>query len=197
MLGSGIIPWLITYRYFAIFPLAVLEGPIVSVFCGFLLHFNYFDFWPLYLVLVLGDLVGDIIWYGIGYFGAKPLIHRYGHMVNLTEENMARIEKVFKRHQNKTILFSKMSMGMGFALVTLTTAGAIRIPFLNYVALNTLGGFFWSGILLAIGYFFGNLYLAIDRGFRIAFLVMVACLFIAALFGFKRYVKNRVIQDTI
>lgn len=197
MLESTVVSWLLTYRYLAIFPLAIIEGPILTVICGFLLHFGYFDFWPLFIVLVLGDLAGDIIWYAVGYFGARPLVRRYGHKVNLTEANMNHIEAAFKKHQNKTLLLSKMSMGMGFALVTLTTAGAIRVPLKNYIALNTLGGFFWTGLLMGIGYFFSNLYLIIDKGFRIAFLIMVGGILIAAFLGFKQYVKNQAIQEKL
>lgn len=195
MLFEGTLTWLLTYRYLVIVPLIIIEGPIVMVVSGFLLRLGYFAFWPVYLVLLLGDLAGDFIWYGVGYYGARRLVRRYGHFLSLTDEVMDRIEEVFKKYQNKILFTSKVTMGLGFALVTLITAGAVRVPLKNYAAFNILGGFVWTSLLVALGYFFGNLYFLVDEAFRLIFLAALAAVFLIALYGFKRYIKQQIIKD--
>ena len=63
-------------------------------------------------------------------------------------------------------------MGFGFALVTLMVAGMLRVPLKDYIPLNLLGGFIWTAVLVAIGYFFGDIYSSITGPEKIVF----ACL---------------------
>lgn len=192
-----VLAWLVAYKYQLILPLVIVEGPIIMVVAGFLLHLGYFDLIPVYFILLFGDLIGDFFWYGVGYFGAKPLVRRYGHFVNLTDEVMDKIESVFIKHQNKILFISKMTMGLGFALVTLITAGAIKVPIRKYALFNILGGFIWTGFLIALGYFFGNLYVIIDKSFKLFFLVGAIVMFLLALFGLKKYAQKRIIENRI
>jgi membrane protein DedA with SNARE-associated domain len=188
---ANIIALLIRYKFGMVFAAAVIEGPTIGVICGFLLRLGYFDFWPLYLVLIGSDLVGDAIWYAVGYFGARRLIARFGHFVSLDAEVVGKIETKFRRHLNKTLLISKMTSGFGFAILTLITAGTIRVPLKNYFFMNFIGGFVWSAILISAGYFFGGLYTKIDAGFRIASLVVFIVIVIALLYGFQKYLRSR------
>ncbi|TSC82450.1 MAG: hypothetical protein G01um101420_283 [Parcubacteria group bacterium Gr01-1014_20] len=194
---AATIAWLLAYRYWVILPVTVFEGPIAMVVCGFLLKLGYFSLVPVYFVLLLGDLVGDFFWYGVGYYGARPIVHRYGHFISLNDKMLEKIEDVFKKNQNKILFISKITMGLGFALVTLITAGAIRVPLKKYAAINIVGGFIWTAFLLSLGYWFGNIYLQIDQTFQVIFLVAIASILLLAIFGFRKYIRQRVIEDKI
>ncbi len=197
MSPEAVIAWLLEYRYFIIFPLTIIEGPILMIICGFLLKLGYFSFLPLYLVLMAGDLIGDIIWYGIGYHWAHPFIKKYGYIVSITEEIFQKVEDVFRRHQNKILFISKITMGFGFALVTLMAAGAIKIDFKKYMIFNTVGQFVWTGFLIYIGYSFGNLYLTIDKTFREIALIAFILLLMGLLYGLNRYLRGRFLKNKI
>ena len=179
------------YIYLILFPLVILEGPIVMVICGFLLHLGYLSFWPVYLILVLGDLTADLGWYWVGFYGAEPMIRKYGRWFNISLAMVERIEKVFERHHDKIILISKVTMGFGFALATLVAAGLAKVPLARYLTLNLIGELIWTGFLLAVGFFFGGLYQLIDRGFRLAFLGFGLVVVIAALYGVSQYMRKR------
>ena len=64
---------------------------------------------------------------------------------------MDKIEVFFHKHQDKILFISKITMGFGFAVATLFTAGLVKIPFKKYAMFNFLGGFVWTGFLLAVG----------------------------------------------
>ncbi len=191
------IAWLIAYRYWVILPVTILEGPIAMVVSGFLLKLGYFSLVPVYFVLLLGDLIGDFFWYGVGYYGARPIVHRYGHFISLDDRVLEKIEDVFKRNQNKILFISKVTMGLGFALVTLITAGAIRVPLRKYATINIVGGFIWTAVLLSLGYWFGNIYLQIDQTFQMVFLIALAVLLLLAIFGFRKYIRQRIVENKI
>lgn len=184
-------PWLLSYGYLAAYPLAIVEGPVLMLLCGFLVRLGLFAFWPIYLVLIAGDLTGDIIWYWVGHHGARNLIEKYGHWLSITEENVEKAEQFFHNHQVKILFISKITMGFGFALATLIAAGAARVPFKKYLAINFIGEFIWAGFLMALGYILGHLYTLVDRSLRWAFAIAMLVLAGSALYGFGKFMRKK------
>ncbi|MES2437082.1 MAG: DedA family protein [Patescibacteria group bacterium] len=173
-------------------PAAVIEGPVLTMICGFLYKMGYLAFIPTYLLLMFGDILGDVIWYGIGYYGGRPFVRRFGKYFSVTEEKITTVEKFFHTHSDKILIISKITNGFGFALVTLMTAGIVKISFKRYMILNTIGQFIWTGTLLALGYFFGNVYETMDGIFaKISLFAMIA-IALALFFGIGKYMKERV-----
>ena len=83
-------------------------------------------------------------------------------------------------------------MGFGFALVTLITAGIVKIPFRKYLLLNTIGQFVWTSLLLAIGYFLGNFYLYVNSALaKMGILALIVVIFIF-LVGYGKFIKNKI-----
>ena len=194
-LASPLIQWLLAYRYVIIFPLAVVEGPILMFVCGFLLHRGYFDLLPLYLTLVLGDFAADLGWYAVGYWGAKPFIQRFGRYFSLSLKSVEKIEQLFEKHHDKILFISKITMGFGFAIATLVAAGMAKVPFKKYALYNFLGGFIWTGLLLALGYFFGDLYSALSKGFRELSVFAAIVIVLALLIGFNKFMRKTMLND--
>src|SRR3989344_642477 len=100
--AASVVALILQYKYFIIFPLTVIEGPIVTVLSGFLYHFG------------------------------RPLIEKHGKFLSIKKELFDKIEAKFHDHQNKILLVSKMTMGFGFSHATLIGAGIVRIPFKKY-----------------------------------------------------------------
>ena len=178
-------------RYAVVFVLCIVEGPIVMISSGFLYRLGQFYLVPLYFSMVAGDFVADLGWYAVGRFGAWPLIHRYGKYFNITPQIIYKIEDRFKKYQNKILFISKITMGFGFALATLIVAGLLRVDFKKYVILNFLGGFIWTAFLLAVGYFFGNIYYAVAGPLKIAFVVLAAIVVVVGLWAINRYLVKK------
>jgi len=162
---------------------------------GFLLRLDYFELVPLYATLLIGDLGGDILWYTVGYFGARPLLEKYGGFLSVSREAIGKLEALFARYQNRILFISKITMGFGFALVTLATAGMVRVPFKKYLLFNFTGGFIWTAFLISIGYFFGNLYLVIHEGLRFAFVIFLVVLFTTTAFGFGHFMRQKLFRN--
>lgn len=185
------------YRYLLVYVLALFEGPMVMVASGILLKLNFFYFWPIYFALMLGDFTADLVWYWAGYYGGRPFVGRFGKYFSLSPEILEKLEDFFHKHQDKILFLSKITMGFGFAVATLFTAGLARVPFKRYALFNLLGGFIWTGILLSLGYFFGNLYTTIGKGFRVAFIICLAAILLGALYGGGRYFKTLLLKDKL
>lgn len=189
--ASPIVSWLLAYRYPIAYPLGIIEGPVVMMISGFLVRLGFFDFWPIYLVLVAGDLTGDIVWYLVGRHGGRPLIEKYGHWLNIDLKNVERAELFFHKHQTKILFVSKLTTGFGFAIATLIAAGAARVPFKKYITINFFGEFVWAGFLFAIGYFLGHLYTFIDKSLQWGFIAGIVIIGILAMYGFGKAMQKR------
>ena len=187
-----VLGYLMTYRYILIIPLTIVEGPIVMVLCGFLLRFGEFDILPLYGALTLADVIGDIGWYCVGRFGGLPFIKRFGHFFSVTEKSLAKTTALFHKYHNRILFISKITMGFGFALVTLITAGIAKVPFKKYLLFNISGQLIWTAVLLGIGYLFGNLYTSINKGFRDVTLVAICIIVIVLFYGVGKYISKRI-----
>ena len=86
-------------------------------------------------------------------------------------------------------------MGLGFSLVTLITAGLVKIPFKHYLILNAIGQFFCTGLLMAVGYLLGNFYLVVgDILGEISAVALFIIVFIM-LIGFGKYLRARLSKE--
>ncbi len=180
-------------KYVLILLGALVEGPILPIIGGFLLRQEYVEIFPLFAVLFVGNMIGDTFWYMVGYRWAKPFIERYGRFFHVSEELFNKVQDLFRRRTAAILLFSKITMGFGFALVTLTGAGAARIPFRKYIFLNAMGAVVWIGAAMSAGYFFGHVYLLIEKGFRVVFLISLIAIIGFLLMGFYNYSRRNIL----
>ncbi len=194
---TGLTGWALAHGYWIIYIVSVVEGPILSVVCGLLIRLGYFRFWPIYLILIGGDLTGDIIWYHVGRYGLSRFLKRFGHFFSLDPKNIAIIERTFRKHETKTLIISKLTAGFGFSLLTLMTAGAMKVSFKKYITINFLGQFFWSGLVLTIGYYFGEFYQTIDKSLRIFSTVGLIFIVATIIYGIQKYAKSAALRGSL
>ncbi len=183
--------------YAIIIIVSFVEGPILAMLCGLFVKLGSFSFLPLYLALMVGDLIGDVFWYYIGYFVGHPFIRRFGKYFSVTEEGVTKVTAIFHKYHTYILLISKITMGFGFALVTLVTAGIVKIPFKKYIAMNVVGQLVWTGILMAVGYFLGHIYVAVDNVLGKLFIIALFVIAFIGLIGYGKYMRNRMKRSLI
>jgi len=146
--------WLTHYKYFALFPLAVAEGPIITVIAGFFASLNYLNFWLTYIVIVIGDLAGDAIHYSLGRWGGRTFVDHWGKYFGVGLGQIETVEKQFAKRGDKLLFIGKMSHGIGGAF--LIAAGLIKMPFGKFIFANMLATLIKSLALLFLGFYFGH-----------------------------------------
>jgi membrane protein DedA with SNARE-associated domain len=191
----GIELFLLTFKYPAIFIGSFFEGPAVMVLTGFLLRLGYFHPIPAFIFLFLGDLIGDFMWYYLGYSHMHWTVKRFGKYFDISDEIIEKVKQKFRNHEGKIIFGSKLTTGFGFSVAIMLTAGLARVPFKKFSALCSLGAVIWTTALIAIGYFFGNIYLQLEKGFQIIFIITIVIIVLAAVYGFGRYMKKRFLKN--
>ncbi|MFA6459595.1 MAG: DedA family protein [Candidatus Paceibacterota bacterium] len=182
------------FKYFLLFLGVIVEGPFLMIASGFLLHKGVFDFLPLFVALVTGDLVADVGWYYLGYFFMDPILKKHGHFLSVTPEVLEKTKALFHRFHTKILFISKITIGFGMAIATLMLAGATHIPIKKFLVLNLIGETVLVAALLALGYFFGGMYDSIVEGFKTIFLIGAVVFSLVLVWGVSHYTKQKITQ---
>jgi len=142
------------YSYLILFPLIVVEGPIVTIIAGFLVALGFLDFIPAYFTIIAGDLAGDTLYYAAGRWWLKSTLDKVFSFLKIDKDNIAKLENSLKTHKGKVLFFGKLSHAIGG--VILFAAGKAKVPFKDFLKFNLLATLPKSLILLAVGYYFGS-----------------------------------------
>jgi len=159
--GQTIFHFLQHYGYWGMLPLMIIEGPVVTIIAAMLAALGAFNFWVVLAFSIAGDMIGDIIFYGLGYRFGMGFVRNVGKYMGITESLVGKMEKYFIHHGGKTIFAVKATTGLCWA--TFTAAGIVKMDFKKFVKYSFLGGVVWSSALVAMGYFYGYLWREIKQ----------------------------------
>lgn len=180
------------------YPALVLAGivaqPYASLVTGSLAAAGIFQLWILFAIFFLTDIVMDCIWYTLGARHGDRALSWVQKIARVKPEDLARLPNAFHRHPAKIIITAKLLGGFGMMPFILFTAGASKMPFGRYLALNAFGEIFWAGGFLLIGYHFGGYVMQIQGGFERISVAALAILALVLFYWLARRVYWRIVE---
>jgi membrane protein DedA with SNARE-associated domain len=139
----------------AVFLLMALESACIPIpseaimlFAGFAVSKGELTLVGIVTAGVLGNLVGSLVGYGIGYFGRVDLLERH-RLFHVSSERLAQTEGWFERYGSATVFFSRM-LPLVRTFVSVP-AGVARMPLGRFSLLTTLGSIPWVLALALVG----------------------------------------------
>ncbi len=181
-------------KYLLIFIATPIGGPVLILGAGFLLYTGDLEFIPLLFTFALAELATDCLWYYLGYKYADASIHRFGKFFSVTPELFASVKEQLSERQIPVLFTAKVAMNFGLAIPIFITAGAAKVPFLRYLAVNAAGEIILVAALLSAGFFLSEISSYLADAFRIAFLIFAAFIVGALAYGFSRYTTRKVLD---
>ncbi len=106
---ESVLQWVLHNGYPIIFLGMIIEGPTIIAAASFATTMGYFNLWIIFLLGIFGDIVGDFIWFTVGYFGRITVIKRFGHFFGVSEERMEKLKNLLEKHPGKIIAAIKLS----------------------------------------------------------------------------------------
>lgn len=186
---EAIIALIAKHGLLVVAPIAVIEGPIVTVIAAWLASQGIMHLWSLALVVIAADLVGDFIFYSLGRWGLNALPARWLARLGLGRERLSGMTGYFETRGGRMILFGKITHSAGFAV--LAAAGMARMEMWRFFWFNLLGTVPKSLFFVALGYAFGAAYAQIDNWiFRATLIIGAAILVVAASLLVRRAVRR-------
>ena len=129
---------------------------MVTVIAAMLASLGAFNVFLVLLFSILGDIIGDVALYVLGYRFGMGFVRCIGKYMGITEKLVLQMQEYFKKHGGKTIFAVKSTTGLCWA--TFTAAGIAKMDFKKFLKNSFYGGIVWSGFLVAMGYFYGYLW---------------------------------------
>ncbi len=184
------------FGYWIIFPISIIEGPIITIISGFLVSLKLFNLYIIFFVLVIGDLAGDTLYYLLGRYGGQWFLKYFGKRIGATPERILFIEKHFNKHDWKFFLFGK-THAIGSLL--LFVAGVIKIKYFRFILYNTIGTIPKTILFLAIGFYFGETYSASAKYLNYFSLIWLSLslILIIGYIDLKKYLQKTAFKDKI
>lgn len=135
-----------------------LPSEIIMPFSGYLVSTGHFNLHLVAFSGALGNLIGSLIAYGLGYWGhekvVRRLIRQYGKWILLSEKELDLAEKLMHKYKDLVVFVSRVIPGV--RTVISLPAGIARLPLSRFVILTFLGSLVWSYFLAYIGFVLGE-----------------------------------------
>lgn len=124
---------LIHYWYRLLFPLCVIEGPLVWVLAWFLIFSWYFSWWWVILILCIADIVWDLFYYYIWHFSSKSMrIQRYINKFTFLKTHIHTMKWFWEKHPAITMLLWKNAYWISVAVIISAWMDMSLWKFLEY-----------------------------------------------------------------
>src|SRR6201996_669253 len=154
-------PTLNNYGYLAVAGLVLLEdfgvpvpGETVLILASVYAGAGRLNIWLVALIGFIGAVLGDNIGFGIGHFGGRPLIERWGRYILLTPERLDKATGFFERRGASIIIIARFVEGLRQA--NGIVAGTTGMHWARFLLFNSIGAALWVGVWSSIGYFSGS-----------------------------------------
>ena len=85
-----------------------LPSEIIMAFAGYVVWEGHLTLLGITLAGTLGCLTGSLIAYGIGAYGGRPLLERYGKYVLIRKNELDRGEQWFAKHGESAVFISRL-----------------------------------------------------------------------------------------
>jgi membrane protein DedA with SNARE-associated domain len=131
---------------------ALASGALAGHIAHF--HSGFHAYLAVVVVGALGNTLGAVLGWAIGYYGGHPLLERHGRMLHATPERIARAERWFER-------FGTVAVPLGFATPLVRSfvalpAGILEWPLRRLVPLAAVGCLAFSAAVAGIGWAVGS-----------------------------------------
>jgi membrane protein DedA with SNARE-associated domain len=187
-LSHLIIQLIASTGYGGVFLLMTLESALLPIpsevtmpFAGFLAQGGQLSFWIIVLVGTLGNLIGSLIAYAIGYFLEETvilaLIEKYGKFILLSKHEYTRAVSWYQKYGSSITFFSRLLPAVR-TFISLP-AGLAQMNIWKFSLYTALGSFIWSTFLTWIGFYLGSKWNAWEPYFR-KFQIVIVVLFVLA-----------------
>jgi membrane protein DedA with SNARE-associated domain len=123
----------------------------------------------------LGCTLGSVISYGLGVWGGRPLVKRYGKYIMISEDDLEKADRWFARWGDWAAFISRL-LPIVRTFISFP-AGVVRMNFVRFTLYSLVGSFIWCALLALGGYYFGANWeqlRAIMRPFDIPIAVVIA-----------------------
>jgi len=161
-----------------------ISSEITFGFAGVLAYQGHLNLALVIIIGSLAELAGSYASYYVGRAGGRPLVHKVGRYVLVTQSDVDRAERFLVGRGVWAVPVGRM---LPFVRAfTSIVAGLVRIPPLRFGVLSLIGTVIYASVLASIGYGLGSAWKSVNHGLTVAGYAIFA-LIVIAIVGFVLY----------
>ncbi len=194
-----IIPFVLMYKYWALFLITFLTamalpippGTLIMVSSAFA-YKGYFVFGFVLMAAIAGNILGDTASYWIArHYGAR-ILNKIGFGKLMHSRRYKIVERAIRKRPGLIIFVSRFEVVTNLSVNLIS--GLSRLPYGKYLLYSGIGEIFQVTLYSTIGYVFANSWSQVNSLIgKILFLVAVVAVLIVALFWKK--IKANMAED--
>src|SRR5579859_7428261 len=175
--------FLAAHGIYALILLGFLEAACVPIpsevtfgFGGVLAYQGHLNLAQVIILGSLAELAGSYASYYVGRRGGRPLVHRLGRYVLVTESDVNRAEHFLEGRGAWAVSVGRM---LPFVRAfTSIVAGLVRLPAIRFGILSLIGTVIYASVLASIGYEVGSAWGSVNKGLSVAGYILFALIVI-------------------
>ena len=141
----------------------------------------------------LGNTIGSAIAYGVGMWGGRPFLERYGKYILISRHDLDLADRWFAKSGNWSIFVSRL-LPVVRTFISLP-AGIARMHFVKFLVFTFMGSFIWSVGLAYGGYRLGEHWEQIRAIMRPFDPFIIAVFFVLMALYIYRHIKHSKITN--
>ncbi len=122
------------------------------------------------LVAWAAAVSGDSVGYWLGRVGGDRALHAYCRLTFGSGQCVQNAVSYYRRHGPATVVFGRFVIGVRAFLTPL--AGAARMPFGQFLLVDSLGAVIWSGLFIGVGYGLGLQMEQVHQRYRAGYMIV-------------------------
>ena len=148
-----------------------LPSEVIMPFAGFAVSQGKMTLLGITIVGTLGNLLGSLIAYFVGFKGGRPLLEKYGKYVLISPDKLNLADTWFEKYGHEAVLISRMLPAIR-TFISLP-AGIARMDLKKFILYTFLGSLPWTFALGYIGVQLGAKWDIIRGYFHILDIIVV------------------------
>ncbi len=196
-IGSTIVSVIAAGGYWGILVLMTLESAAIPVpsevimpFSGYLITMGKLAFWPVVFWASMGNLIGSLIAYGVGFLGGRPFLNRWGKYVLISRKDLDKTDAIFEKYGAVAVFFGRL-LPVIRTFISLP-AGVARMNLGRFIFYSFAGSLPWNAALAYLGIKLGSHWKNLGVYFHKFDVLVVVIVLVAIIWWVKRHFKHNV-----
>lgn len=174
------------YLFLGLF--ALVEGPTAALLGGAAASGGLLNLVPVYISVVMGNLIADVGWYSVGRFYKIDSLSKLLQKVKVSSQRIAQLEQDIHNNAPKLLFFAKLTVG--FPIPILIATGMSRVRGYRWIIFLIFGELIKSAGLIGVGFLFSQTIKRASSSVQGILWVITAIFAISGFIWFKRR-KNK------
>lgn len=141
-----------------------IPSEIIMPFSGYLVFEEKFNFYLVILSGTVGNLIGSLVSYYLGFFGGRSFLAKYGKFFFVTHHDLELADRLFQKY-GSFIIFASRILPIVRTFISFP-AGIAKMNIIVFTVNTFFGSLIWSIILTYTGVIAGENWKILELYFR-------------------------------